>query len=225
MKEICLKLASVFILITILAGCAPASSTPTPPAYWPTGGWRGTTPEEQGMDSDMLAQMGERISQDKLDLHSLLIVRNGFLVSELYLYPYSVGQTHWVASVTKSVIGTLVGIAIQKGYIKDIQQPLLNLLPDQTAVNLDDQKKAITLEDLLTMTSGLDCHENPAPGEPYMEASQNWVQFMLDQPMLAQPGTKFSYCTGAVHLLSAILQKATGMSTREFANQNLFAPL
>jgi hypothetical protein len=102
---------------------------------------------------------------------------------------------------------------------------LYSLLPDQETINLDKEKKAITLEDLLTMTSGLDCNENREPGKAFMEASQNWVQFMLDQPVIARHGTKFNYCTGAVQLLSAVLQKATGMSARQFANQNLFAPL
>ena len=225
MNKMFKKLGVVIILVALLMGCAPIPSTAPPPTYWPTNGWRNTTPEEQGMDSEMLAQMVENIQEEKLNLHSLLIVRNGFLVSELYVYPYSAGRVHFVASVTKSVIDALVGIAIQKGYLKDVQQPLFSLLPEQGVANLDEQKKAITLEDLLTMTSGLDCHENPAPGEMFMQASPNWVQFMLDLPMVAQPGTKFNYCTGAAQVLSAILQKATGMSTREFANQNLFAPL
>ena len=165
------SLLFVVLLIVTLIACAPSSSTPTPPTYWPTTGWRSAAPEEQGMDSEKLAQMVEHIQQEKLDLHSLLIVRNGYLVSELYAYPYSAGQAHWIMSVTKSVIDALVGIAIQKGYIKDVHQPLFSLLPDQGVANLDEKKKAITLEDFLTMTSGLDCHENPAPGEPFMQAS------------------------------------------------------
>jgi CubicO group peptidase (beta-lactamase class C family) len=225
MNKINNKLGITFVLIVFLVGCTPASPTLTPPVYWPTDGWRSTAPEEQGMDSEKLAQMVDHIQEEKLNLHSLLVVRNGYLVSEIYVYPYSAGQVHFIASVTKSVIGALVGIAIQKGDIKDIQQPLFSLLPEQGVANLDDQKKAIKLEDLLTQTSGLDCHENPAPGEAFMEASQNWVQFMLDQPVVARPGTNFNYCSGAVHLLSAVIQKATGMSAREFANQNLFAPL
>jgi CubicO group peptidase (beta-lactamase class C family) len=218
-------LGIAFILIAFLVGCAPSYPKPNPPAYWPTDGWRSTAPEEQGMDSEQLAQMAVHIQQGKLDLHSLLIVRNGYLVSELYVYPYSAGQAHDVMSVTKSVISALIGIAIQKGYIKDIHQTLFSLLPDEGVTNLDTQKKAITLEDFLTMTSGLDCHENPGPGESFMQTSGNWVQFMLDLPMTAQPATEFNYCTGAVEVLSAILQKATGMSAREFANQNLFGPL
>jgi CubicO group peptidase (beta-lactamase class C family) len=225
MNEIRRQLGIAFTLIALLAGCAPASPTPAPPPYWPTTGWRSAAPEEQGMDSEKLAQMVEHLQQEKLDLHSLLIVRNGYLVNELHAYPYSAGQAHGIMSVTKSVIAALIGIAIQQGTIKDVHQPLFSLLPDQGVANLDEKKKAITLENLLTMTSGLDCRENPAPGEASMQASANWVQFMLDRPMAAQPGTTFNYCTGAVEVLSAILQKATGMSAREFANQNLFGPI
>ncbi len=173
----------------------------------------------------MLAQMVEHIQQEKLDLHSLLIVHNGYLVSELYVYPYATEQVHQIMSVTKSVIGTAGRHRHPERLIKDVHQPLFSLLPDQGVANLDEQKKAITLEDFLTMTSGLDCNENPAPGEAYMQASQNWVQFVLDQPMATQPGKTFYYCTSAVQLLSAVLQKVSGMSAREFANQNLFAPL
>lgn len=219
------KLASLLTLVAFLAGCAPLAPTPTPPDYWPTAGWQRTTPEEQGMDSELLAQMMEHIQQEQLNIHSLLIVRNGYLVTELYLYPYSAEQAHQVMSVTKSVIGTLVGIAIQQGYIKDIHQPVVDLLLNQRGTKLEDQKKRITLENLLTQTSGLACPDIPAPGETSMEGSENWVQLMLDQPMVDQPGTTFHYCTGATHLVSAVLQKATGMSAREFANQYLFGPL
>jgi CubicO group peptidase (beta-lactamase class C family) len=219
------KLNIAFALIVFLSGCAPFTPTPAPPSYWPTHEWHSTAPEEQGMDSEKLAQMVEHVQQAKLNLHSLLVVRNGYLVSELYAYPYSAGQAHWQMSVTKSVIDALIGIAIQKGYIKDVHQPLFSLLPDQDVANLDDKKKAITLENFLTMTSGLDCHENPAPGEPSMQGSVDWVQFMLNRPMATQPGTAFNYCTGAVEVLSAILQKATGLSAREFANENLFGPI
>jgi CubicO group peptidase (beta-lactamase class C family) len=187
------RLGIAFVLIAFLVSCVPSTPKPNPPTYWPTDGWRSTTPEEQGMDSEMLAQMVEHIQAEKLDLHSLLIVRNGYLVSELYVYPYSAGQAHWVFSVTKSVIGTLVGIAIGQGYIQDVHQTLYSLLPDQETINLDKEKKAITLEDLLTMTSGLDCNENREPGKAFMEASKNWVQFMLDQPVIARHGTKFNY--------------------------------
>ncbi len=222
MNAIFRRLGTAVILIAFLAGCAPGQFHP---AYWPTTGWRSSAPEEQGMDSELLAQMAEHIRAEKLDLHSLLIVRNGTLVSEIYDYPYTADQAHWVMSVTKSVISALVGIAIQKGYLQDVHQTLFSLLPEEGAANMSADKRAITLEDLLTQTSGLECRDNPAGGQIIMEQSDDWVQFMLNRPMAARPGEQFNYCTSATHLLSAVLQKATGMSAREFANQNLFAPL
>ncbi len=174
------------------------------------------------MDSEKLAEMAAHIQAEQLDLHSLLIVRNGYVVSEIYGHPYTPEQTHWVASVTKSVVGALVGIAIQRGEIQGVRQPLFSLLPEQGVKNLDARKRAITLEDLLTMTAGFDYIDNPPPGEPAMERSENWVGFMLDLPMAAAPGTRYNYGSGVTQVLSAAVQKATGMSTRDYANQVLF---
>jgi CubicO group peptidase (beta-lactamase class C family) len=85
--------------------------------------------------------------------------------------------------------------------------------------------KKITLEDLLTMTSGLDCVDNVPPGQPTMEQSANWVDFSLDRPMAAAPGTRFNYCSEVSQVISAALQQAIGMSTRAYANQVLFPPM
>jgi hypothetical protein len=110
------RILGILILAALLAGCVSPQArlvTPTPastrtfvpaPDYWPTEGWRSKTPEEQGMDSEKLAEMVKHIQAEQLALHSLLIVRNGYLVGEMYGHPYTAGQTHWVASVTKSVV-------------------------------------------------------------------------------------------------------------------------
>jgi CubicO group peptidase (beta-lactamase class C family) len=235
MDAISRTFGTVIVLAALLAGCAapavapmpaptltPVAAAPSAPAYWPTNGWRTTTPEEQGMDSEKLADMLEHIQAENLNLHSLLIVRHGYLVGEIYAQPYTAGQAHWVASTTKSVVSALVGIAIQQGKIKDVKQSLWSLLPADGVKNLDENKQKITLEDLLTMTSGLDCNDDPSSGQPIMETSANWVGFMLDLPMAAAPGTHYTYCSGVTHLLSAVLQHATGMTTREYANQVLF---
>ncbi len=217
------KLFPIALLILLLASCAPAS--PSIPAYWPDQEWRTSTPEEQGMDSALLGQMFQHIQDEQLNLHSLLIVRNGSLVTEAYFHPYTQYQPQYVASVTKSVIGTLVGIAIQQGLIKDSRQAMVSFFPDAAIANLDGLKKSITLEDMLSLTAGLKCNDSPLSGDVGMEGSNEWVQYMLDQPMAEKPGTKFNYCSGVVHLLSAILQKTTGMTAREYANRYLFEPL
>jgi len=226
------KFLTALLLMIFISACSipavvsPANQTPAASssgqAYWPSGVWRTSPPEEQGMDSEMLARMFQQVKDQQLNLHSLLIIRNGYLVTEAYFHPYNPDQPQYLASVTKSVISTLVGIAIQKGYIQDIDQTLVSYFPDRTIANLDARKKAITLRDMLTLTAGLTC------GKAFfsdMEQSNDWVQFMLDAPMAEQPGTKFNYCGGAVHLLSAILQKTTGMSTLDFANRFLFEPI
>jgi CubicO group peptidase (beta-lactamase class C family) len=218
------KLVVALVLIALLAACAPTRPAPNPPDYWPTDGWRTTSPEEQGMDSETLARMVEHVAHEGLDLHSLLVIRNGYLVTELYPHPYSAGQPHWVMSVTKSVIGTLVGIAIERGFIKDVKQTLGSLLPMEDLAGLDEAKKAITVEDVLTQRSGLDCPFE-STGQPGGAEGQTWLQAALDQQLSSKPGTKFNYCTNATHVLSAVLQKATGMTAREFANRVLFAPL
>ena len=225
-----LRLLSFILVISLLAGCTSAPIRPADggdkvQAYWPTDEWRAALPEEQGMDSELLASMFQHINEQEINLHSLLIIRNGYLVTEAYYQPYSQGQLQYLASITKSVIGALIGIAIQDGLIEDVDQTLVSFFEEKTIANLDEQKKTITLKYLLSLTAGLKCNDGPFSGEAGMEQSLDWVQFMLDAPVVEQPGTKFNYCGGAVHLLSAILQKTTGMTAREYANLKLFEPL
>ena len=225
-----IRLLGFTLVICLLAGCTTSPAGPVggpsnTQTYWPTNDWRTALPEEQGMDLEMLASMFQQINDQEINLHSLLILRNGYLVTEAYYQPYTQGQLQFIASVTKSVIGALIGIAIQDGLIKDVDQTLVSFFPDKTIAHLDEQKQAITLKNLLSLTAGLKCNDAPLSGEAGMEQSPDWVQFMLDAPVVEQPGTKFNYCGGAVHLLSAILQKTTGMSAREYANLKLFEPL
>ena len=215
-------------LLSLIASCAgPRASTSTPvpnPDYWPTEGWRSSTPEAQGMDSQQLARMFEYIKEKDIKLHSLLIVRNGYLVTEAYFEPYSPSTYHQMASMTKSVIGILVGMAIDKGYIKSADEPLLSFFPKRAVANVDTSKQAITLKHLLSLSSGLSCIDRLGSDQE-VQQSKDWVQFMLDLPMSDAPGDHFSYCTGAVHLLSAVIQETTGMTARDFANEQLFKPL
>ena len=127
-------------------------------------------------------------------------------------------------SVTKSFIATLIGIAIDKGDIAGTDQRIVEFFPERTFANLDDRKSAMTLDDTLTMRTGLDWQEgDPAYRAMYM--SSDWVKYVLDEPMIAAPGTQFNYCSGCSHVLSAVLSQTTGMNPRDFAEQYLFKPL
>ena len=234
--------ALLWILAAILTGCTrswvtvvpvdtPAytlSDTPTQAAasepYWPTQAWRSSTPEEQGMDSARLAQMLDSIRQQHLSLHSLLVIRNGYIVSETYFEPFGQESRHELYSCTKSFISTLIGIAIDQGYIDGTDRRVVDFFPEVTFANLDSQKESMTLEDLLTMRSGLDWQE----GDPVYQAmyqSADWVRFVLDKPIAQPPGSLFNYCSGCSHVLSAILQQSVGMNARAYAEKNLFTPL
>jgi CubicO group peptidase (beta-lactamase class C family) len=192
---------------------------------WPTEGWTTSTPEAQGLDSAVLATALETIRARNLPVHSLLIARHGRIVLDAYFHPFEDNQLHDVASVTKSVISTLVGIAWGERRIGSLNTPVLAMLPDASAQG-DPLKSRITLGHLLSMTSGLDCRGNGGGNFlQSMEQSPHWTDFALARGEVAEPGTTFTYCAGNMHLMSAVLTRSTGMSAAEFAQEKLFAPL
>jgi CubicO group peptidase (beta-lactamase class C family) len=188
--------------------------------------WSKSTPEEQGVDSAQLAEAIETARSKGLAIHSLLIVRNGYLVAESYFFPYDGKQPHDVASIGKSVTTTLAGIAIGQGKIKSAAELALSFFSNRTIANRDERKERIKLSDLMTMSSGLNCISKG--GEPTlweMLKSPDNVQHMLDLKMVADPGANFVYCSGGMHLMSAIIARSTGLSTETFARKTLFEPL
>lgn len=202
-----------------------AQTVPQSP-YWPTDGWRTTTPESQGLDSEELVKAFDFIRENKINIHSMLIIRNGYVVLDAIFYPYTRGTVHDLASVTKSVTSALIGIAIDKGVIQSVHHPILDFFPEYEVENLDENKRKITIEDLLTMTSGFNCGFQHGEQELFqMFESDDWIDFVLDMPMTAEPGSRWAYCSPNVHLLSAIISKTTGMSALEFARKYLFDPL
>ena len=207
--------------------CVNGSSTSNATINWPTEDWPTSTPENLGMDSESLVELLSSYRENKINIHSMLIIRNGNIVLDAYFYPFTPGGTvHDVASVTKSITSVLIGIAIDQGFIESVEQPLLSYFPERTIANLDANKEKITIENLLTMTSGFSCGYQPGEKEhSEMFTSEDWVQYVLDLPMARGPGQEYAYCSGNSHLLSAILTKATGMSMLDFGQKHLFAPL
>ncbi|MBE0526632.1 MAG: serine hydrolase [Candidatus Thorarchaeota archaeon] len=191
------------------------------------------------MDGSMLQAMIDHIIDEDLDVHSVIVIRNGYVVLEEYPNPFqgqsrtqSFDGTHYLYSTTKSFTSCMVGIAIDKGFLDNTSQKVLSIFTDMTFDNVDERKERITIDDLLTMRSGLPWDETSAPfNSPDNDVwqvnfnSSGGVQFVLDQPMEDEPGVYFHYNTGASHVLSGIVHEVTNMSMLEFADENLFTPL
>jgi len=200
--------AAVFLAIAFPAA-APASQ-PQPPAPLPENIF------------DAASRAASRLPR----LHSLLISQGGELVFERYYNGARPTHPANIKSASKSVISALVGIAIRRGFLQDSQQPISSFFPQLAGMreeNGSPRKAEITIEDLLSMRSGLETTSNRNYGR--WVRSRNWVAHILSRPFVASPGTEMVYSTGNTHLLSAILTKATGKSTWEFAQETLAAPL
>lgn len=156
-------------------------------------------------------------------LHSLLVSHRGELILEQYFNGHDRYQPANMKSASKSVISALVGIAIEQGFIQGVEQPIADHFPVLDGGDVPDIKRSITVENLLTMQAGLRSTSNRNYGR--WVVSDNWVQSALQQPMVAEPGNGMIYSTGSTHLLSAIIAGATGMSTKEFAQQRLASPM
>lgn len=200
--------------------------------YWPTEGWQVSTPTAQNVKETRLDEMSAYVEKEGFAIDSMLIVRNGYIVFEKYLNPENnQSSLHSIYSCTKSVLSALIGIAIDKGYIESVDQKILDFFPNLTFANPDPRKENIKIKHLLTMTSGLEWHEFDVPyNDPnnsfaQLATSTNWVQYVLDRTMVAEPGERWNYNTGDFHLLSAILQNATGLPTRDFAIDSLATPI
>ncbi|MCX6121257.1 MAG: serine hydrolase [Ignavibacteriales bacterium] len=209
------------ILLSTVELSSQSPQTDSAINYWPT-----STPEKQGFNSLELAKLFDNVKDNNIDLNSIIIIRNGHLILEAYLYPFQKNVIHDIASVTKSITSLATGIAIDKGYIKSVNEPVLGFFSDRSVAHLNENKKALTIEHLLTMTSAL-CR-NFQEGEEQtvlMRQSGDCVQYFLDLPLVDTPGKKFVYSSLAPHILSTIITRTTGMNLLEFTQKNLFQPL
>jgi CubicO group peptidase (beta-lactamase class C family) len=183
-------------------------------------------PEEVGLDSAPLIDLLDYVRDHKIPVHSVQMVRHGRLAFDACFFPFNAEMRHDVASVTKSITSTLIGIALDESLLTDVKQPLLSSFPGRATSNLDNRKRRMTLEDLLTMRAGWDCGFEPNEARLFeMRRSTNWLQFMLDLPMVAEPGTRFAYCSGNPHVLSILLTQVAHSNALAFAQAKLFDPL
>jgi CubicO group peptidase (beta-lactamase class C family) len=179
------------------------------------------------MDSGLLADFVERMVADR-GIDSVTVVRNGYVVLDTVVYPFPEDTSHIIHSCTKSVVGTLIGIAIDRGLLAGVDVPVVELLAAVAPETIDDLKASMTVEDLLTMSAGLECRDSYLydwRGLVEMQASDDWSAHVLALPMVEEPGARFEYCNGSSFLLSAILSEVTGKPASEFATEVLFEPL
>lgn len=213
--------ALAWLLALALAGPVAAQD------LWPTKGWQTASPESQGMSARELEGLVTFGIDNGMD--SVLVTRHGRIVAEATYAPFTPGRKHRINSATKSVIGSLVAIALKDGALKSVDQRVLDFFPGRAFANTDERKQAMTVQSLLDMTSGIDWNEPLSNAPPWsmiqLERSGDWVQNILDHGMAAESGTTFNYNSGNPHLLSAILSKVTGKSAADYARDKLFGPL
>lgn len=194
---------------------------------WPTREWQSAEPGTLGLRPDGLLELDRAITAQYGSILGIVIVRHGCLAYERYNHGFGPEHAHPVASVTKSFISALIGIAIDLGYIQDVDQKVLDFFPEYVSAPGDYQKRLVTLRRLLTMTAPFAWKAGPRGHEPLdrLRRQPDWTAFILD--LLGRGGQvgRFQYSSLGPHLLSVIIARSTGMCAREFANLRLFGPL
>lgn len=227
------------------------------PASWPSATWPTSTPEAEGIDPAAIEALHQDILAGTYGLvDHFLLIRNGRVVADYHYeqdyariaaafdttdhqynynhpnwHPYYQGtDLHSLQSVTKSITSAALGIALDEGLIEGVDVPVMPFFAEYSPDTSDPRKEAMTLEDLLTMRSGIAW--NTAGGYSdsehstiAMELSDAWMPFILGQPMDAEPGTVYEYNDGASVLIGEIIRKATGQRADLWAAERLFAPL
>lgn len=180
--------------------------------------WKRGDAERHGLAPDIGKRLHEILGETE-EIYAWAFVKDGVIIEDFYRPPYNRGTNFTIQSCSKSITGTLVAIAIGQGKIKGLDQLASDYFPDATAAQKQTLKN-ITIRHLLTNTSGISVSD--APNWVEWRGSPNWVEWILNRPAPHRPGAVFSYATQNTHLLSYILQKATGERLFDYAKRNLF---
>ncbi|GGI57587.1 serine hydrolase domain-containing protein [Winogradskyella haliclonae] len=186
---------------------------------------------KQNFDTIKLQSLVSKIDNGYFgDVHSIIISRKNEVVLEKYFRGYDRDRLHCIYSITKSVTSALIGIAIDSNDINDLDEELLDFFPEYSQIeNLSNEKENITLENILTMSSGFEWNEwtypydNPNNSATILWESNDMIKYMLNLPLSHNPGTHFTYNSGCSILLSGIIKNKTGLSAEQYAANNLFS--
>ena len=209
------KVLVVFISVTILV-LSSCSDEPTEPGST-SFSWQISNPEELGLDGSMLNEAVSQASSQGF-INSLIVIRNGKIALEEYFNGRNKESFQTVRSVSKSFLSALVGIAVNKGILQ-LDQKMIDSLPEYKSSVTDTNVNNITLQHLITMRSGIKGDE-----EFYFTFTQsgNWIKTIVQSQLKFQPGSSALYATAGTHLVSGMLTKASGISTKSFAERYLF---
>ncbi len=196
--------------------------------YFPGDEWEQKLPEEVGFTKNAFLELENDRKARYQRINSIVVLKNGYIVYEKYAHGCQAGTLCEIMSATKSVVSALLGIAIQEKFIQGNEQRLVEFFPEYLSDESDFFLDEITIEQLLTMTSGIFWEDGTKGNEKMCERmnhSQNWIEFLMKLPFQPEWIDKFRYSSANSHLLSGILSKATGMNAHEFAKKELFEPI
>jgi CubicO group peptidase (beta-lactamase class C family) len=180
-----------------------------------------TTPEQQSIASSAVLRFVEALESQMKEIHSFMLLRHGSVAAEGWWSPYAPEVPHMLFSLSKSFTATAVGLAVSEGRFA-IDDPVTGFFPDETPAEISDHLAAMRVRHLLTMSTG---HGDDTWSVMLNRADGNWIKGFLGVPVVHAPGTHFLYNTGASYMLSAIVQKTTGMKMVDYLEPRLFAPL
>ncbi len=210
----------------VLAGCGgPSPEALAAVDYAPLvlEDWQVSTPEEQGLDPKLVAELYYNAEQLE-SLYGLLVIKNGYLVAEKYFHGASVDQLSSRASVTKSITSALVGIALEQDCLSSVDQKMIEFFPELAGRVQDPRKEQITIRQMLQMRAGYPWEESSA--ELFDLMFQGFrTSNLVDVPLVRDPGTGFDYSNMTTHLLGIIVARACDTDLKSYAQEHLFSPM
>ncbi|NIJ53432.1 serine hydrolase domain-containing protein [Dyadobacter arcticus] len=180
-----------------------------------------SSPESQGMSAKGILDFASAVEAEKLNLHSLMVLRQGKVVAEGWWAPYAPDLKHTLYSLSKSFTSTAIGLAVAEGKLK-VDDKVVSFFPNEKPATISPNLAAMRVKDLLTMSTG---HDKDSTGSLRDAKDKNWVKSFLSLPVEHEPGTFFVYNSGATYMLSAIIQKVSGQTLLEYLKPRLFEPL
>lgn len=182
----------------------------------------------EGIDSTRLYLLFNNLAGANHKLHSMLLLKDNHLILEEYFNNHTSDSPHDLRSVTKSITSLLMGIAIDRGLIHSIDDPVSKYIPFPDENNVGSGKNTITIRHLLTMSSGLECNDwdkNSKGQEDRVYKKKDWLTFFMELPLINTPGNVAHYCTMGQILATEIIAVTSRMSIDAFAKAYLFDPL